>query len=597
MDEVVRVCVIEADGIFNLPKDIKPGVPYHEKIAFTGGIGRYMGLIWDLLYFIDKNLTVSLHVKNSFGSGDDGCLASISKNESDFAVALYDYPYDQDYEKVYPLSILYEEPVVIFQGYNTTSRINFVDIFRKTLQSFSLSLWLLLLNTLIVISLIMKIGYNYRKKLDLRCKHPLTTRLSRFTQHKKENHYPFYETFSLFMGQNGSEFNTLFGQIISLIISLASFVLIFGYICNLMATDMVVVDKPITLNTYEDVINRPGMIPLFFRELTDYQHFKNGMPGSVERRLWDVSTKERASESRVLIVADVKNALSLLADGSQGKTLLFVTRLAATPLQISLCKMKYSYGMLEGILVWYAIDPSASWYQKVIVVRNYNSRIINQGKIFFMRFNEFGFHLQIRMNSGGNTVLPPEFVGPHEVSPDDMRECTSENVLILESGLNSAKLRNFSLLSQACFSLLSITAVILILEIIVYRFNTRKSRDQFRYSFRSQSGKGYKIQLQINSVKLRLLSIKSLRHRRILKQMKTLKEMYDDNLMTEITLKHNPRTGIRLETTLHGLSLSNKEHITDIVNIFNSFPQNVRDSLVRQDFLKQVHYNVQFYGT
>ena len=63
------------------------------------------------------------------------------------------------------------------------------------------------------------------------------------------------------------------------------------------------------------------------------------------------------------------------------------------------------------------------------------------------------------------------------------------------------------------------------------------------------------------SVRLRLLSIKSLTHRRILKQMKTLKEMYDDNLMTEIALKNNPRTGIRLETTLHRLSLSNKEYI------------------------------------
>jgi len=94
--------------------------------------------------------------------------------------------------------------------------------------------------------------------------------------------------------------------------------------------------------------------------------------------------------------------------------------------------------------------------------------------------------------------------------------------------------------------------------------------------------------------RLRLLSIKSLTHRRSLKQMKTLKQMIENNTMHDIHIRNNPRTGTRTECPLHRLVISNKEQHTDIVNIFNSMPRHVRDSLNDHDFITKVDYYFEY---
>ena len=55
-------------------------------------------------------------------------------------MSIIDYPVDEDYKKVNPFVTLFEEPLVIFQGYNRTTKDSVTDLFGQSTTSFSLSL-------------------------------------------------------------------------------------------------------------------------------------------------------------------------------------------------------------------------------------------------------------------------------------------------------------------------------------------------------------------------------------------------------------------------------------------------------------------------
>ena len=63
------------------------------------------------------------------------------------------------------------------------------------------------------------------------------------------------------------------------------------YLLNNMGTDLVVIQDPQVLGSYEDVIKRPGTIPLFLKGWPDSEEFKNSALDSMERKLWDHAEK------------------------------------------------------------------------------------------------------------------------------------------------------------------------------------------------------------------------------------------------------------------------------------------------------------------
>ena len=66
---------------------------------------------------------------------------------------------------------------------------------------------------------------------------------------EQDTSYPFFESFSCFIQQDSNDFSDATRRIITVIISILSFVIIKGYFCSLMATDMVIVDKPDVMNS------------------------------------------------------------------------------------------------------------------------------------------------------------------------------------------------------------------------------------------------------------------------------------------------------------------------------------------------------------
>ena len=96
--------------------------------------------------------------------------------------------------------------------------------------------------------------------------------------------------------------------------------------------------------------------------------------------------------------------------------------------------------------------------------------------------------------------------------------------------------------------------------------------------------------------RLRLLSMKSLEHRRQLLLMKYLKNLCDEEsiLCDFVTLKRNERRGLLLECEIDRLTTCMRHTYPNIVTIFNSLPRTIRDYLFASCFITKVDEYLEF---
>ena len=62
------------------------------------------------------------------------------------------------------------------------------------------------------------------------------------------------------------------------ILSIGPFIMITGYFFNLMSTEIVIVEKPVFIEDYEDIAKQ-SLILLFRKTLTDYEHLRDADEG------------------------------------------------------------------------------------------------------------------------------------------------------------------------------------------------------------------------------------------------------------------------------------------------------------------------------
>ena len=81
-----------------------------------------------------------------------------------------------------------------------------------------------------------------------------------------------------------------FLYLLSTCLSFACF-FITTYLLNNMRTDLVVIQDPIVLGSYQDVIDKPDAMPLFLNGWPDYEEFKYAPRNSVPSNLWKHAEK------------------------------------------------------------------------------------------------------------------------------------------------------------------------------------------------------------------------------------------------------------------------------------------------------------------
>ena len=461
-----RICLIHVDGMLELktPQMWTNG-QVNQGFPEVKGSASFLGkIIQDILVrdHLDLNTTVEVTSKVT------GCYDSIRDNRTDFAVTLQTFPI-QDYEVVLPYQVLVEWGLQILSSYTLRDldHITYADFFTTSLNSFSQNLWLLIWIMFWVFCLFLWI----RKKVN--------------PQKKLEPRSVVYETLCHLTGCETTDFTDKSGQMISLTMTVGFFFLSCCYM-NLMSTEMVVQEKPETLNSYQDMMNKQNMTPVFVDGLSDINVFSDEVHETgIHYKFWqkfkdnakvvDATMDPTSLTPTIFSAVEKQNAAGI------------VTSLFIKGGQKMLCKCKVAlFPMFKSVYTWLASDPHQKRQTSGMIMRQaIRSTIFGRtARKALLSMFESGVVLHIldvlvdNINLAGILESLPASVLSREEHHHQMEMCVSTSVNYHAVIVDKAVLANFRLLIIVCICLVVISFLALMREFYADRLRkARRSRN------------------------------------------------------------------------------------------------------------------------
>ena len=435
--------------------------------GFFKNIGYFM---WDIIVGnLPKNtVNFSFIRETEFGSKDEmtgeftGCYGSMYRNESDWPLLSLDNPI---YDRVNPFNTVNDEPLAIIQAYNVSKTLIKVDILREGLKSFQHEIWTLIFFSLFVFAVrfsMKEVLIQMRKKRFKFKFKPII-----FTKNVGNNFANFLLYFIL---KNINDFEMRIQRYLNSLLVILCFIVV-NYFCNLMATDMVVVPKPIILNSYQDIIASEQSIPYFFKEVTEYQFFKNSKLGSDERTLWEEALKRTVNglETDLFLDFDQQDkVLGVFKKSLRKEAVMITNKLWVASAKQILCNLR---GNNEDVnnetMIWASYDDSMTMFPKMSTFRQTIQRTLfmTRGERRSRRSVEAQLQSFIKQNMAGQSnMFPPT------LNLDQMTDCTSETLIIETPKTLGVLVSNFDFLNRTCLGLLFISSVVLMIEILFKKY-------------------------------------------------------------------------------------------------------------------------------
>ena len=357
-----RLCILKFDAMYQ-----------YEDFKITGVLAATGNLMLEQLRGI--NYTV-VH-ESAMGTMTDektqqydGCIGSLQKNETDFigTVGLLTVP-------VVGPNLTHTvvdgfEKMGILSAYN---RANVTDGSRTQVLdmvfSFSRGLWILLAFSYMVLVLLLHASSDVRgdkrhtKYISRFWKRNRVLLLEKHERQKSASHSSksAWTVVACILKQHSScsSCHVKFGpiRILYTLITLLSFFTGY-YLMSMIKTDMLVVKPPITITTYDEVIES-GRRPLWCTLLTEKSEFEHAATGSKEKRIWDIAVAKGLSESFVQSTMD--SVFFHAFDFARLKEVVFFNRqMGSKFVPHAGCAYSRTKSILTSVNVLYRHDPSAA---------------------------------------------------------------------------------------------------------------------------------------------------------------------------------------------------------------------------------------------
>ena len=320
----------------------------HGNPTFSGAVKKPLQLAIEALFSgRDWNHTM-VEEKEFVGKTDSGiltgCIGSLDRNESDFALTFADYP-TEHYENIDPFVVLFEEPLAMVSAYNVTNGTVRADVLKTSFKSFSMSLWLLLFAVLSIISLVRFMSY----KIVAR----------------RTNINNMFKVATILLDQTNFQIEGKSSRFFVACVSFGMFVII-NYYCNLMSTEMVIPQEPFMLDSLDKVVNYKGTHPVYYSVFNTYRIFKDAPEGSYKKYFWNKYAHLEKSREIFAELTETANMVEQLLKASRKERVNISSNLWAS-LTISIsCKFR-DLIRLDSIRLLKTVLFPEERYQKVFV--------------------------------------------------------------------------------------------------------------------------------------------------------------------------------------------------------------------------------------
>ena len=215
---------------------------------------------------------------------EESCLYSMQTNQSDIGFASLWYPVQGKNLKSHPF---YRSDIVkMFSAYRVVDQTYDSDVMGVFADAFTPGVWLTVALSCFVFWLMIKTHVRMRNKMD-------TSQTTRDDS--------LYEVLTHLFQVETIDYKGACMKAVSLFASVLSFVVI-GYFTCSMKTDIVVVQDPDLINSYDDLLTKPN-IRMMFSGLSDtFSKFESADPQSKERRAYERSLKFVGGDRRKMII-------------------------------------------------------------------------------------------------------------------------------------------------------------------------------------------------------------------------------------------------------------------------------------------------------
>ena len=427
--------------------------------------GSWSYLFETTLLHVFKSLkgNVSLTVEQEFGMKKKGgiltgCYRSIRDNESDFSLVAHDYP-TIDYDKVDPYQVLAELSLKIMSGYHskTQADISFNDFILTSMKSFDKGTWF---------AVLAMASAFFGLWMTRRALFPDNNHVSL----RKRIFETLWDTLLLFISQESTDYYKFMDRVLSIVMTLSFFFLTRVYF-GLMSTDLVSVTKPTVINSYQDIMNRPNITPVFAAMLTDTQEFEDAYfddDESIQAKFW-AKYKDKVE------MADPDShpgkLFNLMQETLNMNRALIMNEVGVEIFRRLLCKFKIGNQIFPTIYTWISRDPNRKMQKKGLIMRN-GLKQTPQLKTLRRKIRSLFETGVVRgavraiikdgLKSSKQLSFPS---GPHS----QVQRCLSDQVVYAGAFVDKAVLQNFQVLLGVSLVMLLASFIILLIELYCHR--------------------------------------------------------------------------------------------------------------------------------
>ena len=455
---VYRLCVITIPIIFEIvdyESAWAGGQIRHEFPKIKGSFSYHMGTTLPGMF---KSLreNVSLVVENEIGIKKKdgtltGCYRSIRDNESDVSMLLQQFP-TIDYDKVDPYQILMEYSIKIMSTYHskTEADVSFNDLFITSIKSFDNRTWFAVL--------VMVFAF-FGLWIIKRALFPDNNHVSL----RRRIASALWDTLLLSVSQESTDYKNFMDRLLSIVMTLSFFFLTTIYF-SLMSTDLVSVTKPTVINSYQDIMNRPNMTPVFATCLPDTQEFEDAYADnedSIQAKFW-AKYKDKVE----MVDADAILGKMMQA-ASDSNRFLIMNGIAIDGVRRAICRLKIGMQVHKDVYTWISGDTRATMHKTTLIMRN-GMKQTPQLKTFRRNMRSAfetgvfdGLYYALTrdgLQSSDQFTLPS---APHS----QVERCLSDQVVYAHASVDTVVLQNFQVLFALLVVMLPASIIILLFEV------------------------------------------------------------------------------------------------------------------------------------
>lgn len=411
--------------------------------------------------------------KNNFGDNKggetyDGCIGSFQKNESDVGMLMTDLPVLGP--NLTQGEVVGDDEAHILSFYNMLFMPNPTDVM-DAFHGFTGRTWAAIVCMVvlfwIMMSLTMHVKESGKKKKKIKNEKNRNTKFPRKRLVSSLRRCFTLTWTNLLMQASSSGFNENISRknfnFIFLLMILFVF-MIRQYFSALIGTEMVVQEKPPTIQSYSDILQRNVRV-VFLKQFNDHWEFERADKGSQAGKIWEQASRHKKGS---FFEFDTEALRLLVAEGFT-QSLVFVTgKVYGRAFMTNFCSFAHMNSIDYAML--YRKDAEAKQRLRGMVINSwfYNSKNVN----IFLKRMKWNFEAAIETNALSKiefSMFPDERRGS-----DPIRKCVANMVQVPDSQVRAPDLFHYKYLLYSVLALLVAASIVFSMERAVM-----DSRDKF----------------------------------------------------------------------------------------------------------------------